>query len=111
MEFCRVKSLGELDALVGEHVMQEAPEVYWEDIHGYFQFHSEVEARQAIAAAEAQASKTMTQAGHGGKQLHGIGRATAARNASAWSFPSSRISRSSWSSAPIRMSRYTRGNT
>jgi hypothetical protein len=44
----RVKSLAELDALVGEHVMRERPEVYWEDSHGYFQFHSEVEARQAL---------------------------------------------------------------
>ena len=45
----RVKSLGDLDALVGERVMRETPEVYWEDSHGYFQFHSEVEARQALA--------------------------------------------------------------
>jgi hypothetical protein len=44
----RVATLAELDALVGEHVMREKPEVYWEDSHGYFQFHSEVEARQAL---------------------------------------------------------------
>ena len=44
----RVKSLAELDALVGTHVTRENPEVYWEDIHGYFQFHTEVEAKQAL---------------------------------------------------------------
>ena len=44
----RVKSLSELDALVGIHVTREKPEVFWEDSHGYFQFHSEVEARQAL---------------------------------------------------------------
>jgi len=44
----RVKTLAELDALIGEYVMQDKPEIYWEDNHGYFQFHSEVEARQAL---------------------------------------------------------------
>ena len=44
----RVTSLAELDALVGHHVTQEKPEVYWEDTHGYFQFHSEFEARRAL---------------------------------------------------------------
>jgi hypothetical protein len=47
-ELLRVKTLAELDALVGTHVTLEKPEVYWEDSHGYFQFHSEVEARQAL---------------------------------------------------------------
>ena len=28
--------------------MRDKPEVYWEDNHGCFQFHSEVEARQAL---------------------------------------------------------------
>jgi hypothetical protein len=44
----RVRSLAELDALVGEHVVCEKPECYWEDCHGYFQFHSELEAREAL---------------------------------------------------------------
>jgi hypothetical protein len=44
----RVRSLAELDALVGEHVVCEKPECYWEDCHGYFQFHSEIEAREAL---------------------------------------------------------------
>jgi hypothetical protein len=44
----RVKTLAELDALIGAHVTHERPEIYWEDSHGYFQFHSEVEARQAL---------------------------------------------------------------
>ena len=28
--------------------MKDQPEVYWEDSHGCFQFHSEIEARQAL---------------------------------------------------------------
>ena len=44
----RITSLAELDALVGQYVTEEVPETYWEDSHGYFQFHSEVEARRAI---------------------------------------------------------------
>ena len=45
----RITSLAELDALVGRYVTEEVPETYWEDSHGYFQFHSEVEARRAIS--------------------------------------------------------------
>lgn len=48
-EFLRVATLGELDALVGDHVSEEQPEVFWEDSHGCFQFHSEVEALRALA--------------------------------------------------------------
>ena len=44
----RITSIAELDALIGRHVTDEVPETYWEDSHGYFQFHSEVEARRAI---------------------------------------------------------------
>jgi hypothetical protein len=44
----RISSIAELDALVGQYVAEEVPEKYWEDSHGYFQFHSELEARRAI---------------------------------------------------------------
>jgi hypothetical protein len=44
----RITSIAELDALVGQYVTEEVPETYWEDSHGYFQFHSEVEARRAL---------------------------------------------------------------
>jgi hypothetical protein len=44
----RVTSLIELDALVGEFVVGETPEVHWEDSHGTFQFETEEEARRAI---------------------------------------------------------------
>lgn len=47
-ECLHVTSLSELDALVGEFVMQEQPEVHWEDSHGTFQFSTEEEARRAI---------------------------------------------------------------
>ena len=44
----RVSSTSDLDALVGQYITLEAPESYWEDSHGYFQFHSEVEAKRAM---------------------------------------------------------------
>lgn len=40
----RVETLRELDALVGEHIIGETPEVYWEDAHSFFRFESEDEA-------------------------------------------------------------------
>lgn len=48
-ELFRISSLAELDALIGEYVLGEKPLIHWEDSHGYFQFHSEVEARQALS--------------------------------------------------------------
>src|SRR5688572_30652613 len=47
-ELQRISSIAELNALVGQYVTEEVPEKYWEDSHGYFQFHSELEARRAI---------------------------------------------------------------
>jgi hypothetical protein len=47
-ECIRVSSAAELDALVGKHVTQEQPEIFWEDSHGHFQFDTEEEARQAL---------------------------------------------------------------
>ena len=44
----RVTTVAELDALVGEFVVVEKPEVYWEDSHGTFQFDTEEAARKAI---------------------------------------------------------------
>lgn len=44
----KVATLAELDALVGEHVVMETPELHWEDSHGTFQFETEAEARNAI---------------------------------------------------------------
>jgi hypothetical protein len=44
----RVTSLADIDALVGQYITLETPESYWEDSHGYFQFHTEIEAKQAL---------------------------------------------------------------
>jgi hypothetical protein len=44
-----IHEVGDLDALVGQFITGEEPEVYWEDVHGHFQFHSELEARRALA--------------------------------------------------------------
>jgi len=44
----RVASLCQLDALVGEHVTGDAPEVAWQDSHGLFRFTSKAEAEEAI---------------------------------------------------------------
>lgn len=44
----KVTTLAELDALIGEHVTLETPEVHWEDSHGTFQFGTEAEAQKAI---------------------------------------------------------------
>lgn len=44
----RVASATELDALIGQHVTYEEPEIYWEDSHGQFQFATEEEARRAL---------------------------------------------------------------
>jgi len=40
----RIRSLSELDAVVGECVIEETPSVHWEDSQGFFQFDSEEEA-------------------------------------------------------------------
>jgi hypothetical protein len=40
--------LAQLDALVGEHVTQDAPEVAWQDSYGLFRFTSREEAEEAI---------------------------------------------------------------
>ncbi len=45
----RIVQLGELDALVGAHITTDAPEMYWEDSHGHFQFDTEAEARMALS--------------------------------------------------------------
>jgi hypothetical protein len=44
----RVASLSQLDALVGEHVTGDAPEVAWQDSYGLFRFTSRTEAEEAI---------------------------------------------------------------
>ncbi len=45
----RVASLSQLDALVGEHVTGNAPEVAWQDSYGLFHFTSRSEAEEAIS--------------------------------------------------------------
>ena len=45
----RVASLSQLDALVGEYVTGEPPEVAWQDSYGLFRFISREEAEEAIA--------------------------------------------------------------
>lgn len=44
----RIATLRELDALVGEHLAGEVPEVYWEDAHAVFRFETEYEAVEAM---------------------------------------------------------------
>ena len=44
----RISTLRQLDALVGEHLMGEVPEVYWEDAHAVFRFETEQEALEAV---------------------------------------------------------------
>jgi|GEM_PF-1302348 len=47
-ESIRIGSAAELDALVGQHITGEEPEIFWEDSHGQFQFDTEEEARRAL---------------------------------------------------------------
>jgi hypothetical protein len=44
----RVASLSQLDALVGEHVTGDAPDVAWQDSYGLFRFTTRDEAEEAI---------------------------------------------------------------
>jgi hypothetical protein len=44
-----VVQLADLDALVGELIIADEPEIYWEDSHGHFQFDTAEEARLALA--------------------------------------------------------------
>ncbi len=44
----RVQTPADLNALIGARVMEDTPEIFWEDTHGYFQFHSDAEARLAL---------------------------------------------------------------
>jgi len=52
----RVNTLRELDALVGEHLIGEVPEVYWEDAHAVLRFETEQEALEALERLKAQPS-------------------------------------------------------
>ena len=45
----RVATLSQLDALVGEHVTRDEPEVAWQDSYGLFRFTSRDEAEEAIS--------------------------------------------------------------
>lgn len=44
----RIASLSQLDALVGEYVTGDAPDIAWQDSYGLFRFTSRVEAEEAI---------------------------------------------------------------
>ena len=44
----RVASLGQLDALVGEYVTGDSPDVAWQDSYGLFRFSTREEAEEAI---------------------------------------------------------------
>jgi hypothetical protein len=44
----RVANLSQLDALVGEHVAGDEPEIAWQDSYGLFRFTSRSEAEEAI---------------------------------------------------------------
>ncbi|HWB58479.1 MAG TPA: hypothetical protein VG733_03265 [Chthoniobacteraceae bacterium] len=52
----RVNTLLELDALVGERIIGEVPEVYWEDAHAMFRFETESEAMDALKRLRSQPS-------------------------------------------------------
>jgi hypothetical protein len=45
----RIATLSQLDALVGEHVTGDEPEVAWQDSYGLFRFTSREEAEEAIS--------------------------------------------------------------
>jgi len=45
----RVASLAQLDALVGEYVTRDAPEIAWQDSYGLFRFNSRTEAEEALS--------------------------------------------------------------
>lgn len=47
-EKVRINTLRELDALVGEYITGEVPEIYWEDAHAVFRFETEAEAMEAM---------------------------------------------------------------
>ncbi len=47
----RVASLAQLDALIGEHVTGDEPDVVWQDSYGLFRFTSRDEAEEAIQNA------------------------------------------------------------
>jgi hypothetical protein len=44
----QVELLAEVDALVGEHVMQDSPEIYWQDSYANLRFESASEALEAL---------------------------------------------------------------
>lgn len=44
----QVEVLAEVDALVGEHVMHDSPEVYWQDSYAHLRFDSASEALEAL---------------------------------------------------------------
>jgi hypothetical protein len=44
----RIRTLTELDAMVGEFVIGEIPESHWEDTQGLFRFESEAEALESL---------------------------------------------------------------
>ena len=48
----RVASLAQLDALVGEYVTGDEPEVAWQDSYGLFRFSTRDEAEEAILKLE-----------------------------------------------------------
>lgn len=47
----RVTTLSQIDALVGEHVTGDLPEVAWQDSYGLFRFTSRAEAEEAITSS------------------------------------------------------------
>jgi len=50
----RITTLRELDALVGEYLTAEVPEIYWEDAHAVFRFETEQEAVDAMKRMRSQ---------------------------------------------------------
>ncbi len=48
MDWLRVETLAELDALVGRYITGEVPQVHWEDSHAHMRFDSVEEALEAL---------------------------------------------------------------
>ena len=48
MDWVRVESLPELDALIGRYITGEEPSVHWEDSHAHMRFESAEEALEAL---------------------------------------------------------------
>lgn len=48
MDWVRIESLAELDALIGKYITGEKPSIHWEDSHAHMRFETADEALEAL---------------------------------------------------------------